>query len=1552
MADSAPEAAATEQLPFSASTSAGTEFALSASLKARLLQHRIDADVAAAAAAELARRKAALEEADARLMAAVEGLGMARDDFGTATGAPLSDEAHFSSVAEAGCPDDEAAAVAYRAWEAAETKQAEAYAAREAAEAALEADYVHAQLYRCEGLGASAAALAEVHAAGLPLKAVVHVHKATEPQLLAPDGSGGPPLPDLIAELLEQQQVASTTSATAAVAVVDIAIGQLGSRFARSYAGASSLAVATGFVNIDCPARSALAHIDAAQAQTHLQELAPMPGSSGRGLPETPALSEAARGAMTSALEGHCGPANVRVECAERYAMLRAFGETLPEGVRDTHTADIVKRHHCEDLDAGQMREAIGKAQASLPEVSTSYYAPQDVLLVACHAGITQLPAGAKLPRLVSFAEYWEAFVKSGGSPPQLESRVYSLPKELADKADNIKLMYPEDGSIISTGPSSRLCVQRSSTTLSLAIEHGQPRVLATLDNGSTLLGRLRAAAGDDLATEPTLGLQCVAPTGSTVELTTSGEVLTTLPGKKPREMPPTLGVAVLGAPLEGGNVDALLADQEHAWRAVLPTGAVVTAYRSGRTRVLHPTGEVSEHTSPAATAPDMAGQSVAHWVRTNMEGAKWQTPEAEEQQSTVTVTDPDIGAKVTTRGDLVMVIDYVNGDRLVQDADGTRLTITADGAWCVEMAGVHPIRGEAAGLTVTPVPGVSMRWTAETAAITVGLPDGCLLIGSHSVVAMLPPTVPDAATPEWIVETVTSAAGHASAERQRQIKEYQEALAAKKESDRLAVEQAIAEQQVAAEAAAEAEKKKGAKKPSAKDKAEAEAAAAAAAAALEALKEQAAMVPPPPVFVQDPSGVADLVASACTGWYVFDLDVGAVSLAQADQTQVTVNSEGKVSGWPRDSPRASGEPGTPSTAAAGARVMNRSLTQAERSLRRRAPHVKPRLFVVSRSGGGYEVLDEGVFEAYRQRKAADERCNLQIQDVLGTAEPGTRAYSFLTKHTLATREVPELRIAVGATAWPATPALALPALSKPSKGFVLPRVAAYTPVAPRPPAPEPIYTFRHIMEYPALTNSDVVTLQQILQAQAAWQVHQASIGPESYMLPDTRSPEEVQQAAELAARLAAARAQRAQQQADAAQQQAAQQAQQEQEAAERLAAEQHRVGTGGAASGTSERGDAEQKPVKAKSPWPPKVVPYEDTPQRPAAGTPLPYWAAEEGLKVVEAQALAGSPQRSPARRGAPPRPMAGVYLGDSADELQEPNPPKGQQRHGQLPSLNASPRSAKLGATPANTMVPGAGGGSVRQLHPGMAEPGANPMQVSSTTGTQRGKLLDIYGKPRVAAPRMPAAYFPEEATPEVNHRYLDINEDAMRLTRTASANMIRLRGKATRQFQLTPSHLHFGTLPLGTVAHQTAHLLNVSPERARYNVLRPVLPLKVIHKMGPIAAGMEAAITVEFVPQQIGDFVGEIHINSEINTFVLTVSAKVVEAIAPQPSLATFIMPEKAAVNSVADPTVLGAEDGKSQQGDLSRRTSVPSDPAALASRSASIQSVTATVLPPMQ
>ena len=64
-------------------------------------------------------------------------------------------------------------------------------------------------------------------------------------------------------------------------------------------------------------------------------------------------------------------------------------------------------------------------------------------------------------------------------------------------------------------------------------------------------------------------------------------------------------------------------------------------------------------------------------------------------------------------------------------------------------------------------------------------------------------------------------------------------------------------------------------------------------------------------------------------------------------------------------------------------------------------------------------------------------------------------------------------------------------------------------------------------------------------------------------------------------------------------------------------------------------------------------------------------------------------------------------------------------------------------------------------------------------------------------------PAEIPPSEAVLSLNAPYLDANEGAFNMTRTSSANLSRLRSKATKQFVLRPGQLDFGSVRLGQVS-----------------------------------------------------------------------------------------------------------------------------------------------------
>lgn len=64
-------------------------------------------------------------------------------------------------------------------------------------------------------------------------------------------------------------------------------------------------------------------------------------------------------------------------------------------------------------------------------------------------------------------------------------------------------------------------------------------------------------------------------------------------------------------------------------------------------------------------------------------------------------------------------------------------------------------------------------------------------------------------------------------------------------------------------------------------------------------------------------------------------------------------------------------------------------------------------------------------------------------------------------------------------------------------------------------------------------------------------------------------------------------------------------------------------------------------------------------------------------------------------------------------------------------------------------------------------------------------------------------PAGVAPNEAAASLNAVYLNANEGALSMTRTTSASLLRMRGKASKQFVLRPGHLDFGVVKLDQVS-----------------------------------------------------------------------------------------------------------------------------------------------------
>ncbi|KAL0038853.1 hypothetical protein WJX79_010718 [Trebouxia sp. C0005] len=1268
--------------------------------------------------------------------------------------------------------------------------------------------------------------------------------------------------------------------------------------------------------------------------ETHMQSLMILPAitkGKGRKIAQ-PAITAA--GAARSALRAGCK--DVPLETVERYNLLKRCVSMLPAGCQAAHESKVMARRHVEYFDPAVMLQVLSKASYTYPEVSVEEYPAEGGMLVTCHGGISQSKPGPAPARLQPFCEAWSSYVASKGSDGgPTQDLVYSARESQLAERQPAKFVFSQSGGVTCIDQ-KEVCVRSGASVVTLH-QGSAPRVTCTSDDGAVICCAQQPGPDDDSPARTGFGLQCSTPGGISVELTSDAQVIMVPAKAAVPAMPSGRGVATHGAPLQSGDIEAHIQDSQVMWRSVLSSGQVIQTFQSGRVRVLSPDGCVTQHTLPAASTP-------ASWTRTTQTGERWQevdpvapaavgeaasasknataepAPPASSSQaadgkqpltppgkkavpvtpakagkakasnskeaasaepevpppdiqvdappapqgpqpmpplSCASTTDPDTGAIVTTRSDLVMIIDYVTGDRVVQDSDGTRVTSYAGGGFLVESAGLPPVAGSASGLTVEPMPGLTMQYNAADSSLHVDVQQTMQLICSGSVVAFQDSQLSngDSSPTVSALRAAVATAGRAKAaeveqlmaESQKELDVQNAAAAEQHLKDMADYEVKLTE----AAAAWEADKKK--KKGKAKD--------------------EAAPPPPPPPAAPvpqvaqppyDPLGVADLVATAAPGWYVSDLAVGSIALqdpAGPHGTHMTFSANQQLSGW--SPPAAAGEEEAKSTLAAAG--------------------PGPCIFVVFEEGSGYEVLDTDLLTAYAHRKGKVAACRITDSEVQHAPEPGTHSITFLTRHELRSGEVLPLPPAEVALVRPATPPGALPALHPPSKvalpakqqKLVMPRVAAFHATTPRAAPAEEVYSFRQITQYAAFTPDTLSSIASALKAFGIWQKKQSQVQHAKYAaVHESRTAEDRRTAAELSARLLKLR-------------------NEHKDTAAHVASE---LNQGPVSSGQQSSETAAEQGAKQKEPWPIKVGPYDHTVRKPTKGSVLAYWHAEEGLKASDAMSetastghqlpiMATSDRRHPPRRvdvsgGHPKGFEASLPSSGQADEssaapqafqaglLQEPQAGDGRPHAQSCAQPEASADSTSQADDLMNTAQPEDHNVSLTYKR-GLGGHSLSPTFVANP-------IKDVYGRPR------PAEIPPSEAVSSLNASYLDANEGALNMTRTSSANLLRLRGKATKQFVLRPGQLDFGSVRLGQVVHQTAKLTNVSLERARFTLHRPKAPLQASCAPGPLAAGMETKIKVTFSATELGNFSAQLNVSSELNTFALSVTAKVVPSV----------------------------------------------------------------------
>lgn len=210
---------------------------------------------------------------------------------------------------------------------------------------------------------------------------------------------------------------------------------------------------------------------------------------------------------------------------------------------------------------------------------------------------------------------------------------------------------------------------------------------------------------------------------------------------------------------------------------------------------------------------------------------------------------------------------------------------------------------------------------------------------------------------------------------------------------------------------------------------------------------------------------------------------------------------------------------------------------------------------------------------------------------------------------------------------------------------------------------------------------------------------------------------------------------------------------------------------------------------------------------------------AAESGIAPVDLELL----QRpsnfpvGPASSGPPLAKGSGVYVSPAAMSPEDPPPDAAPDTPSSRPTGHSGNKSADSSPSPASrrSKVHSIRNLPESPLQDGHMYPVAPPTWKSST--------LDVYGQPRLESGRLPEIHMREEAPVYLNNAYLEAEEATMRVGKTSSLNLVRAKGHHLRQFQVSPNHLHFGTVTLGQVMHKVARLTNISNEIARFTLVR---------------------------------------------------------------------------------------------------------------------------------
>ncbi|GMH34022.1 hypothetical protein BSKO_01856 [Bryopsis sp. KO-2023] len=1303
--------------------------------------------------------------------------------------------------------------------------------------------------------------------------------------------------------------------------------------------------------------------MDVTKVEEHMLKLYPTPGFRRRGIPQERVMGEEEVDMQRSEIMGLA--TSDALEDIERFRVLSSLAQLSPSGI--AHRESIMERKHFEQMLPSVLIQTLMKAQAEFPKHATAYCPWNDSALVSYFCDDNEDALACTLPCISSFSRYWSEFKRSRGETPPHPDQKYSLDASATAKIWSRKYLYPSDGSFAHYSHSN---VTISKGAGCMSFKGGNDACLvATFDN-NTAMGIREIKREDEEVedkTTPTLEFTMSTPEGTCVAMSTDGMVRIQRSSAGNAHCSTAVtkqsGVQVLGAPIEPANISTQCSEDVEAVRCILSNGAIIKKLGNGRRKVVFSDGGMMEQQKEGRRG----------WIFTSAEGERWFRPDrpvvaeeapkepAEELETSqeetdqnvpegegtdpkhpestkveenyddvplekllgASVVDPDTQAIVTTREDLLLIVSYPSGEKLIEHPDGTRVTTIGD-AWNVESHGLPPVHGNSSTMSVTASPGCSMCWDSSTLSISTQRIDGSVFVGCDGVVASPGNVLVGDAD---CGSMVASAIQEIGSEYRTKVDEVEnlrkEAQRRKEEREAEAARAREAEADIAEPAAdtSETEANQGRQNTPA---------------------EEEAPIPDP--FDGKTLGQLLACCDKLSG-FVYDIHSGEAALLDRSARiafHITGNGpvvedlpeEVPVETVPEPQPRGiiqrgksllfgdpiditepekaseitdavtserPGEDGKEEVQNTGDQV---SRDEEEHSATLGAARVAPRLFVIFPSGDGYEAIDPGVFHTYcnsvDRAVVTVDSCAIAVSSQTRYGFPiplMSHGHTFVAKYPQVDRRVPPLPLSENTTPWreDMTDKDAFKSLDRPSlirsqaegelRTLTFPRATGHKiKETSNSKLSKPVVVFREVTEFPQWQEGALQRIQDLL-ATFEQKTQDVCEDFEKFGLPyhrrilhaqdtDSRSERETHNATTLAARIRQMPQHRLEsgrkiaedlKSHDRAKQEALEQA-------EAAAAEERRL-------------DAERR-NKPKTPWPPKVGEFDHTPKRPVAGDVLIYAKSEEGLIAYSTDSGLANPSPFPAdqltKRVISPSSAgrvgaSGVYISNSKAEMytESKGRPKTENRGAKHNTHFVEPVESP--SSP------------YQNINFDYPQYGYEVLGSQHHQPNMKSVAYSVDCQPRRFLPPMPATYTREEAKVLINRRYLGMEGDVLRVSQTASGKLVRSKGGGLRQFQLSPAHIHFGSVEVGRTAKRTALLTNVSLEKARFHVVTPALPFKVVYTPRLLAGGMATKLRVHLVAEQVGDFVGEIEVRSELNVLVLTCSAKVFGVEAPDNDLA---------------------------------------------------------------